>query len=67
MADSSSRERKSQSPMQIFVLMGTAGCGKSVIAAEMQKLLNCTYLEGDSLHPQQNVEKWQMVSDPQIT
>ncbi|KAI8645550.1 shikimate kinase [Parasitella parasitica] len=44
-------------PVPIFVLMGTAGCGKTSVACEMQKLLNCYYLEGDSLHPLLNVEK----------
>ncbi|KAI8048262.1 shikimate kinase [Thamnidium elegans] len=41
----------------IFVLMGTAGCGKSSVAEEMQKALGCEYIEGDSLHPQSNVDK----------
>ncbi|KAI9481200.1 MAG: shikimate kinase [Benjaminiella poitrasii] len=44
-------------PVPIFVLMGTAGCGKTSVACEMQKILNCQYLEGDSLHPQSNVDK----------
>lgn len=44
-------------PVPIFVLMGTAGCGKTSVAIEMQKILNCHYLEGDSLHPQSNVDK----------
>ncbi|KAG0174090.1 hypothetical protein DFQ28_009738 [Apophysomyces sp. BC1034] len=46
-----------QSPMPIFVVMGTAGCGKTSVAEEMQKLLQCDYLEGDVLHPQANVDK----------
>lgn len=41
----------------IFVLMGTAGCGKSSVAGEMQKVLGCEFIEGDSLHPQSNVDK----------
>jgi gluconokinase len=44
-------------PVPIFVLMGTAGCGKTSVAVEMQKVLQCHYLEGDSLHPQHNVDK----------
>lgn len=44
-------------PVPIFVLMGTAGCGKTSVAIEMQKILQCHYLEGDSLHPQHNVDK----------
>lgn len=45
------------SPVPIFVLMGTAGCGKSSVASELQKLLGCEFVEGDSLHPQSNVDK----------
>ncbi|KAI9357086.1 shikimate kinase [Pilaira anomala] len=41
----------------IFVLMGTAGCGKSSVAAEIQKVLGCEFIEGDSLHPKSNVDK----------
>lgn len=48
---------KMSAPVPIFVLMGTAGCGKSSVAEELQKLLGCEYLEGDSLHPPSNVEK----------
>ncbi|KAI8991294.1 shikimate kinase [Mycotypha africana] len=44
-------------PVPIFVLMGTCGCGKTSVAAEMQKILGCEYVEGDSLHPRSNVEK----------
>lgn len=44
-------------PVPIFVLMGTAGCGKTSVAEAMQKILGCQYLEGDTLHPQANVDK----------
>lgn len=44
-------------PVHIFVLMGTAGCGKTSVAEAMQKVLGCEYIEGDSLHPQANVDK----------
>jgi tRNA splicing ligase len=44
-------------PVPIFVLMGTAGCGKTSVAEAMQKVLGCEYIEGDSLHPQSNVDK----------
>lgn len=37
--------------------MGTAGCGKTSVAEEMQKLLQCEYIEGDQLHPKANVDK----------
>jgi gluconokinase len=41
----------------VYVLMGTCGCGKSIIAQKLVKLLNCPYIEGDSLHPKSNIEK----------
>jgi gluconokinase len=44
-------------PVPIFILMGTAGCGKSSVAEEMQKILGCSYVEGDSFHPKSNVDK----------
>ncbi|EIE85670.1 hypothetical protein G6F46_007147 [Rhizopus delemar] len=44
-------------PVPIFVLMGTAGCGKTSVAEQMQLLLGCKFLEGDSLHPPENVKK----------
>lgn len=44
-------------PVPIFVLMGTAGCGKTSVAEQIQKVLGCEYLEGDSLHPKANVDK----------
>ncbi|KAI8384864.1 shikimate kinase [Radiomyces spectabilis] len=43
--------------MTVFVLMGTAGCGKSTVAKELQKLLNCEFMEGDDFHPPANVKK----------
>lgn len=44
-------------PVPVFILMGTAGCGKTSVAEEMQKLLQCEYIEGDQLHPKANVDK----------
>jgi len=41
----------------VYVLMGTCGCGKTTIGQELVKRLNCQFVEGDTLHPQSNVEK----------
>ena len=41
----------------IVVVMGVAGSGKSVVAALLSAALGCQFLEGDDLHPQENVEK----------
>ncbi|KAI9012631.1 shikimate kinase [Phycomyces nitens] len=44
-------------PMQIFIVMGTAGCGKSSVAQELQSRLGFRFIEGDELHPASNVQK----------
>jgi gluconokinase len=41
----------------VYVLMGTCGCGKTTIAQNLVKLLNCPFIEGDLLHSKSNVEK----------
>lgn len=37
--------------------MGVAGCGKSTIGNALADQMNGVYLEGDSFHPEQNIEK----------
>ena len=37
--------------------MGVAGCGKSTIGHALADQLGGTYLEGDSFHPESNIEK----------
>ncbi|EHS49411.1 carbohydrate kinase, thermoresistant glucokinase family [Rhizobium sp. PDO1-076] len=44
-------------PFDPIVVMGVCGCGKSLVAARLSHLLNCRFLEGDSLHPPANVGK----------
>jgi gluconokinase len=39
------------------VVMGVAGCGKSTIGRLLADLINGSFLDGDALHPDQNVEK----------
>ncbi|KAJ8658779.1 hypothetical protein O0I10_005505 [Lichtheimia ornata] len=53
----SSMQTSTPPPVPVFILMGTAGCGKTSVAEEMQKLLQCEYIEGDQLHPKANVDK----------
>ncbi|CAO3613726.1 unnamed protein product [Cunninghamella blakesleeana] len=50
-------EQYNKTPVPIFIVMGVAGCGKTSVAEELQKLLGCDYVEGDSLHPKENVDK----------
>jgi len=41
----------------VLVVMGVSGCGKSTVAALMAGELHWPFEEGDSLHPQANVDK----------
>ena len=41
----------------VAVVMGVAGCGKSVIGAGVAARLGCRFIEGDQLHPPENVER----------
>ena len=43
--------------MPVVVLMGVSGSGKSTIGPLLADALAGTYVEGDSFHPPQNVEK----------
>ena len=52
-ADSTARARD---PI-VLVLMGVSGCGKSTVAALLAGELDWPFEEGDSLHPQANIEK----------
>jgi len=40
-----------------IVVMGVAGCGKSTIGAALASRLGAEFLDGDSLHPQANIDK----------
>lgn len=39
------------------VVMGVAGCGKSVLGAELAARLDLPLVEGDDFHPASNIEK----------
>ncbi len=42
---------------RLIVIMGVSGCGKSTIGQMLADRLGVTYLEGDELHPAENVAK----------
>ena len=41
----------------VLVFMGVSGCGKTTVAAILAGRLGWPFVEGDSLHPQSNIEK----------
>ena len=41
----------------IVVVMGVSGSGKTTVAVLLSAALGCQFLEGDDLHPPENVEK----------
>ena len=43
--------------VQIVVVMGVAGSGKTTVGTMLAEAMHCAYLEGDSLHSPANVEK----------
>ena len=41
----------------IIVVIGVAGSGKTTIGTMLAAAMKCTFLAGDSLHPQENIDK----------
>jgi len=39
------------------VVMGVSGCGKSTVGRELARRLGVHYVEGDDLHPPQNIQR----------
>jgi gluconokinase len=46
-----------ESPPLHVVVMGVAGCGKSVVGAELASRLALPLVEGDNFHPERNIGK----------
>ena len=40
-----------------LVLMGVAGCGKSTVGEALAAAIDGRYIDGDALHPDQNIAK----------
>lgn len=49
-------DQRPPGPLQI-VVMGVSGSGKSTVAAQLAGRLGLAYVDGDDLHPQNNVDK----------
>ncbi len=43
--------------MRLFVVMGVSGCGKSTIASALAAATGGTAIDGDDLHPDENIRK----------
>ena len=41
----------------VVVVMGVSGCGKTTIASSLAQALGWTFIEGDALHPPENVQR----------
>ncbi|KAI0786615.1 carbohydrate kinase [Abortiporus biennis] len=44
-------------PPILIIVMGVAGTGKSTLAEALNKELELSFIEGDNLHPQSNIDK----------
>lgn len=42
---------------RIVVLMGVSGCGKTTVGAALAEQMHSRFLEGDTLHPPENIAK----------
>lgn len=47
----------SKTGVSAIIVMGVAGSGKTTIGGKLALALDATFIEGDELHPQSNVEK----------
>lgn len=43
--------------MRCYVLMGVSGCGKSSVGTALSVLCGMDFIDGDDLHPKENIEK----------
>jgi len=41
----------------IIIVGGPAGCGKSTVGDLLAEKIECSFLEGDAFHPQENIDK----------
>ncbi|WP_395341157.1 gluconokinase [Ningiella sp. W23] len=56
MNDHDQNDVKTIKPLRVLV-MGVSGSGKSTIASNLAKSLDGSYIDGDDLHPQENIQK----------
>ena len=49
--------RNRQNSAMIIVVMGVSGSGKTTIGTMLADAIQCSFLEGDSLHSKENIDK----------
>jgi gluconokinase len=52
-----SRGKSGRSGKLAIVVMGVAGCGKTAVGTALAEAVGARYIEGDRLHPPENVER----------
>lgn len=52
-----SRRNGSRTVKPALVVMGVSGCGKTAVGMALAKAVGARYIEGDRLHPRDNVER----------
>jgi gluconokinase len=57
MTDSDDRSSQGGSMIPLFIVGGPAGCGKTTIAHAIRDSTGFAFVEGDELHPPQNIAK----------
>ncbi len=55
MSTAASRHRSDMA--RNIVIMGVAGCGKTTVGEKLSEVMGIPFLDGDTLHPQANIEK----------
>ena len=50
---------QNRSAPTVAVVMGVAGAGKTTVGERLAERLNCEFIEGDRLHPPENLAKMQ--------
>ena len=51
------RSQTSTASLPAVIVMGVTGCGKSAVGAALATTLGAAFIEGDALHPAENVAK----------
>lgn len=56
-AEATSRRNGGRNARAALVVMGVSGCGKTAVGTALADAIGARYIEGDRLHPPENVER----------